>query len=315
MQRLLALALCAAFLVTSAGVKADGIPPKIDKQKIEAYVRYAEAIQPNVKVEVEDPVPSPLPGYYRLNVHFVLGTTKEDRKYFISQDGQDIINGTFWSLSESPFAETLKYLTGDGPSFGVPDARVTIIVFSDFECPYCRELAKSLRTNIPQKFPKDVRVVVKNFPIENIHPWSRAAAEAGACMADQSMGAFWAYHDWMFDHQSQVDGQFKDKKVDFPAYLKDTAAALGQQQQVDPAKVRSCMDTHASAAQVNKDIEEGKKLDITVTPTFYINGRPLAGAIPWDSIDTLIHLELNRPKEISSPMAKCCAVTPLATNK
>jgi len=119
----------------------------------------------------------------------------------------------------------------------------------------------------------------------------------------------------MFDHQSQVDGQFKDKKVDFAGYLKDTAAALAQQQQVDAAKVRSCIDTHAAAAQVNKDIEEGKKLDVTVTPTFYINGRPLPGAIPWTSIDTLIQLELNRPKEISSPLAKCCAVPTVATNK
>ena len=315
MQRVLALAWCAAFLVLSARVKADPSPPTIDKQKLEAYLRYAEAIQPTVKVEIEDPAPSPLPGYYRLNVHFLLGTQKEDHKYFISQDGQDIINGTFWSLNESPFANSLKYLTDEGPSFGVPDARVIIVVFSDFECPYCRELAKNLRTNIPQKYAKDARVVVKNFPIENIHPWSRAAAEAGACMADQSTGAFWAYHDWMFDHQSQVDGQFKDKKVDFAGYLKDTAAALAQQQQVDAAKVRSCIDTHAAAAQVNKDIEEGKKLDVTVTPTFYINGRPLPGAIPWTSIDTLIQLELNRPKEISSPLAKCCAVPTVATNK
>jgi hypothetical protein len=60
---------------------------------------------------------------------------------------------------------------------------------------------------------------------------------------------------------------------------------------------------------------EGKKLEIAVTPAFYINGRPLAGAMPWSSIDTLIQLELNRPKEIITPLAKCCAVTPLSANK
>ena len=122
-------------------------------------------------------------------------------------------------------------------------------------------------------------------------------------MADQSTGAFWAYHDWMFEHQSAVNTQFQDKKADFPAYLRDTTAALAKQQNVDPAKVRSCMDGHSSAAEVNKDVAEGNKLMVGSTPTFYINGRPITGAISWDSLDTLIRMELNRPKDIAATHA------------
>jgi protein-disulfide isomerase len=316
MQRVFARVFAAGVLLAGlTAIKADPVTPKIDKQKVEAYLRYAEGISSNVKVDVEDPSPSPFPGFYRLNVHLLLGSQKEDKRYYISEDGQRLVNGAFWSLNESPFADILSRLTADGPSFGVPDAKVTIIVFSDFECPYCRELAKNLRANIPQKYPKDVRVVLKNFPIDAIHPWARAAAEAGACMADQSTGAYWAYHDWTFENQSKLNTEFHDKKAEFPAYLRDAAATLAQQQNVDPAKVRSCIDAHASAAQVNKDVAEGDKLLIGSTPTFYINGRQIGGAISWASLDTLIQMELNRPKDIAAPIAKCCALAPLTASK
>jgi protein-disulfide isomerase len=291
------------FLAGLAAGYGTPVAPKIDKQKVEAYLRYAEGIASNVQVQVDDPAPSGYPGFYQLSVHMTLGSQKQDKRYFVSEDGQRIVNGSLWSLNESPFSDTLAHLTADGPSFGVPDAKITIVVFSDFECPYCREFAKSIRTNIPQKYPRDVRVVEKNFPIEAIHPWARAAADASACMAEQSTGAFWAYHDWMFEHQNAVNTQFQDKKADFQKYLKETAATLAQEQKVDPAKVRSCIDTHAAAAQVAKDMAEGEKLMVSSTPTFYINGRPVPGAISWGSLDTLIQMELNRPKDIGGPVA------------
>ncbi len=304
MRSVLALAVAvAALLCAPRGLNAAEATPKIDKAKVEAYLRYAEAYSSNVTVQVDDPIPTGFPGFYRLDVHLALGAQKEEKRYYISQDGQRVINGTLWSLNESPFTDALNRLSTAGPSFGVADARVTIVVFSDFQCPYCRELAKNLRTNIPQKYPKDVRVVMKNYPIEAIHPWARAAAEAGACMADQSTGAFWAYHDWMFEHQSAVNTEFQDKKADFPAYLRDTAASLAQQQNMDPAKVRSCIESHSSVGEVNKDVAEGNKLMVASTPTFYINGRAVNGAIPWASLDTLIQMELNRPKDIVSAHA------------
>jgi protein-disulfide isomerase len=304
MRTVFALGVATALLMFGpAAAKPDPVVPKIDKQKMTAYLRYAEAISSNVQIQLDDPAPSPYPGFYLLKVHLVLGAQKEDKRYYISLDGQRIVNGTFWTLNESPFADTLNRLTTDGPSFGVPDARVTVVVFSDFQCPYCRELAKNLRTNIPQKYPKDVRVVMKNFPIDAIHPWARAAAEAGACLAAQSTGAYWAYHDWVFEHQSAVNTEYQEKKAEFPAYLRNTAAALADQQKVDAAKVKACIENHSSAADVDKDLAEGNRLLIGSTPTFYVNGRPVGGAIPWNSVDTLIQMELNRPKEIAAPIA------------
>jgi protein-disulfide isomerase len=144
---------------------------------------------------------------------------------------------------------------------------------------------------------------MKNFPIAAIHPWARAAAEAGACMADAGTGAFWAYHDWVFEHQNEVNAQFQKDKDKFLAYLRDMAAGLAETQKVDVAKVKSCIDTHASAEEVNKDIAEGDSLKVASTPTLFINGRPIPGAIAWNQLDMLIQLELNRPKDIAGPVA------------
>src|SRR3954467_4158343 len=136
--------------------------PKINKEKFEIYVRYAEGFTSDVKISIDDPAPSPFKAYYRVLVHLTAGEHKLDRLYYVTSDGEQFMTGSIWRLNESPFLDTLEHLPTDGPSFGPPNARVTVVVFSDFECPYCRELAKTLRDNVPQKYPNDVRVIFKD---------------------------------------------------------------------------------------------------------------------------------------------------------
>ncbi len=198
------VAACAAVLLCAPETPSTPAP-KIDKQKLETYIRYAEGYSPEVKMAIDDPVPSAFPGYFRVLVHLSAGTHKLDRVYYVTPDGVQFINGSIWKLNESPFLDTLEHLPTDGPSFGPSNAKVTVVVFSDFECPYCRELAKTVRDNIPQKYPNDVRVVFKDFPIDSIHKWARAAAEAAHCLASQKPEAFWAFHDWVFEHQQEVN--------------------------------------------------------------------------------------------------------------
>jgi protein-disulfide isomerase len=284
--------------------------PKIDKPKFEAYLRYAESFTSGVKMAIDDPTPSPYTGYFRIVVHLTMGPQQAERVYYVSSDGERVVNGAIWNLNETPFLDTLQHLSTDGPSFGPVNAKVSIVVFSDFECPYCREFAKTMRDNIPQKYPNDVRVVFKNFPIEAIHKWARAAAEAGSCLASQKPSAFWAFHDWIFEHQQEANDTFEHQRETFDKYLKDRALLIAKEQNVDAAKVASCMETHASAQDVEKDLEEGRLLQVQQTPTLFVNGRTVAGAVPWATLDTIIQLELNRPKDIAEPPAamKCCEI-------
>ncbi len=271
--------------------------PKIDKPKLETYIRYAEAYSPEVKIAIEDPAPSAFPGYFRILVHLSAGTHKLDRVYYVSQNGGRFIHGSIWKLDQSPFLDTLEHLPTDGPSFGPSNAKVTVVVFSDFECPYCRELAKTVRDNIPQKYPNDVRVVFKDFPIDSIHKWARAAAEAAHCLGSQKPEAFWAFHDWIFEHQQEVN----------ESNLRDQVLAFAKQQNLDVLRVSSCLESHATAQQVTENEQIGAALQISKTPTMFVNGRMVDGSVNWDTLNSIIQLELKRPKEIAAGSGeKCC---------
>lgn len=292
--------LAAAFIAVAVLSAAQSAPPKIDKQQLQDYLRYAEGFTSNVQIELDDPTPSTMPGYYRILAHLTMGAQKADRLYYIAPDGKHVIAGSVWSLEKSPFADTLAQLPTTGPSFGPADARVNIVVFSDFECPYCREFAKTVRDNIPKKYPGDVRVVFEDFPLDAIHKWARAAAEASHCLEEQKPEAFWAFHDWIFEHQQEVnDGNVREKALD-----------IAKAQNLDLSKASSCMDTHATAAIVEQNLNVGRILQVQQTPTIFVNGRIIPGAVSWPTLDNVIQMELNRPKGIPGPSSKgCCSVT------
>ncbi|MDQ2843159.1 MAG: DsbA family protein [Acidobacteriota bacterium] len=287
---------CSAFfifavLVAASGSAADLNPaklPPLDKSKLERYLRYAEGFSPTVKFVIDDPAPTPLTGYYRLLVHLSMGEAKQEKIYYLTADGKHVLGGPLWDLNDNPFLETLGKLPVGGPSFGPSDAKFTLIVFSDFQCPYCREFARTLRDNLPQKYPKEVRVVFKDFPIDSLHPWARAAAEAGHCVGDGNQAAFWAFHDWIFQHQGEISSN----------NLREKVLGFAKEQSLDPSKVASCMDSHATKGEVEQNVQEGRELGIQQTPTFYLDGRTVPGAVPWTALNSLIEMEVNRPTSI-----------------
>jgi protein-disulfide isomerase len=273
---------------------------KLDKPRLEAYLRYAEGFSPGVKFEIDDPVSSPFKGYYRVVVHLSTAQSKLDRVYYVTPDGRDFISGSLWNINDNPFLDTLLHLPTSGPLFGPANAKVTLVIFSDFECPYCRAFAKTVRDNIPQKYPNEVRVVFKDFPIEKLHAWAFAAAEAAHCIAAQKPDAFWGFHDWIFQHQEEVNA----------GNVRDKATSFAKDQGIDPTKIQSCLDTHAMAAEVNEGIKAGELLQVQQTPTSFANGRQLSGAVEWKTLDEVIQIELNRPGSIPGPPAdKCCEMS------
>ena len=296
--RIASFALLGAFAAGLPG--AEPSTPRIDRAKWETFLRYAEGYLPNVKFVIDDPKPSVVPGFFDVSVHLSAGQSKLDRHYYLTADGQSIVSGSVWNLSHSPFAETLELLPKDGFSFGgPPDAPVNIVLFSDFECPYCSQLAKTLRDNLPGKYGDKVHILFEDFPLSAIHPWAHAAAESAHCLGNQKPAAFWAFHDWIFAHQQDVT----------EANLRAKTMELAKQQSVDESKVSACLDSHATAAQIDKSIDLGRLLQVQQTPTFFVNGRSENSALPWDRIAALIDFELNRPKEFAGSAAggrKCC---------
>jgi protein-disulfide isomerase len=282
--------LCTALLLIAVSVSAE---QKFDKTRFEGYVRYAELYTANVKIEVGDPVASPYPGILRVPVKVSLGKEERERSYYLLPDGR-YVNGNVWDLSKSPFLDTLERLPMNGPSFGPANAKVNIVVFSDFQCPYCRQLASSLRTELPKTYPNDVRVIFADFPLDAIHKWARAAAEAAHCMTDGNSPAFWEFHDWIFQHQGEItEANLHDKMLDY-------AKSKG----MDTGKVGACMQSHATAAEVEASQQLGASLGVEETPTMFIDGRLLSGALPWQTLQSVIKVELARPADIEMPSEK-----------
>jgi protein-disulfide isomerase len=176
-----------------------------------------------------------------------------------------------------PELPVLNVSADDDPWTGTAQASVTIVEFSDFECPYCRRSVPILK-ELLGKYPGKLRLVYRDFPGPN-HQQALPAAEAAQCAAEQSR--FWEYHDALFTQQTSGNGW------NFSALAQD----LGLHQTLFDA----CMKENRYREEVLKDLQDGLKLGVTSTPTFFINGRPLVGARPLADFQTIIDLLLNRP--------------------
>jgi protein-disulfide isomerase len=163
------------------------------------------------------------------------------------------------------------------PAAGPAAAPVTIVEFSDFQCPFCQSVAPTLK-EVREKYGDEVRVVWKDFPLTQIHPEAFKAAEAAHCAADQ--GKFWEYHDRLFANQQALQ----------PERLKSYAADMG----LDTAAFNSCLDSSKHGSRVSEGVAQGSRLGVNSTPTVYINGRMLSGAQPLQTFTTIIDEELSR---------------------
>jgi len=161
------------------------------------------------------------------------------------------------------------------PSKGPENAKVTLIEYSDFECPYCRQVVPSLRQVI-DKYGDKIRVEYRQFPLTGIHANAMAAARASLCANEQ--GKFWEMHDLMFEEQ---------KELAVPQ-LKEKAGRLG----LDQAAFHACMDGNRFSDVIEEDLRSGSLAGVTGTPAMFVNGRPLSGAVDAAAISEIIDEEL-----------------------
>jgi protein-disulfide isomerase len=278
-MKLLAIGLVAMSLAWAAPAKSF-----LDKSTLEHYLRHIELFRGEVEFKIDDPKPSKyLPGFSQVLVHVIHGEVEQGETFYISNDGKTIVKGDVYDIDKQPFQANLDKLTlNDQPSFGPPDAPVTIVEFGDFECPDCKMEAPVLRHNLPETFDGKVRVVFKNYPLESVHPWARAAAITGRCVYRQGQPAFWKFYDWIYENQDQIQ----------PDNLKSEVLKWAGQNGVDAAKLGQCIDTKATEAEVNASIAEGHSLGVQGTPTLFIDGRKIGGLM-WSDLQLVLQNELD----------------------
>jgi protein-disulfide isomerase len=180
-------------------------------------------------------------------------------------------------LFEAP--RTKVDVAATDPALGAASAPVTIVEFSDFQCPFCQRATPTLK-QLRQAYGDKIRIVWKDFPLTQIHPQAFKAAEAARCAEEQ--GKFWEFHDRLFGNQQALQ----------PDDLKKHAADLG----LDSAKFGSCLDSSKYAERVRDGVAAGTRLGVNSTPTVYVNGRVVQGAQPFEVFSGIIDEELESRK-------------------
>jgi protein-disulfide isomerase len=179
----------------------------------------------------------------------------------------------FQSLLEPPRFE----IAGEGPTRGPADAPITLVEFSDYQCPFCKS-AEAIVEQVLARYPTQVRLQFRHFPLDNIHPQARSAAEAALCAGEQ--GRFWEYHHELFKESPKLS----------EGHLGQYANRL----RLDRAAWDACMAEKRMAARVQADVEAGEKIGVSGTPAFYVNGLPVAGARSVEQFAAVIDEELER---------------------
>lgn len=172
----------------------------------------------------------------------------------------------------------------DDPFLGQSNAPVTVIEFSDFQCPFCRRFVEETLQEIKRNYVDTgkIRWVYRDYPLSQIHPYAEKAAEAADCAGEQ--GRFWEYHDLLFKNQAVWSAG--GATVEFRKY----ASSLG----LEEGRFNSCLDSGKYADEVSKDLADGLKAGVEGTPTFFVNGVKVVGAQPYDVFKTAIDAQLKR---------------------
>lgn len=285
-----------------AAPAATSPPPKgyLNKATMAAWVRHFRLYPAPVNLVVSDPMPSDVPGLLEISVSATMGAASEQSRYFVTRDGSKLIEGRSYDSTQNPFKRELDKLKTDfQPSMGTAGAPVVIVVFSDFQCGYCKKEAEILRTELLKAFPTQVRLYFKDFPLESIHPWAKPAAIGGRCVFRQKATAFWEYHDAIFAAQDKITAE----------NLRGRITEFAKTKELDTAQLEACLSSKSAEAEVDKSAGEARELGVQSTPTLYVNGRSIPGSVAWDNLKQIIEFEIGYQATAKNAGEQCCTLS------
>lgn len=192
--------------------------------------------------------------------------------YYLKQTGQYV--PIIPSVSQGTQQDT--YATTDDPALGNPRASVVVVEFSDFQCPFCKTMVPVIK-QLMNDYGDEVRFVYRDFPLAGDHPQAVPAAMAAQCAHEQ--GAFWQMHDRIFAAE----------KLD-EVFYKTTAVQLG----LDSITFNDCLEQSKYLSEIQQDFDEGRAAGVTATPTFFINGIKLEGAVPYAILQRAVLSQLEK---------------------
>jgi protein-disulfide isomerase len=257
-------------------------PPADIQHLVERHVRSHYSLPPSVKVILGPLRPSDFPNYDALTVSFVNAEKKQDFDFLLSRDHKTLVRLTLMDLTVDPNVAIMKKIDVRGrPTRGNKDAKVTVVNYDDFECPFCSRMHATLFPTLFKEYGDRVLFVYKDYPLEEIHPWAVHAAVDAGCLAAQNGDAYWDYADYLHGNQHAI-GNEKGRAGEY-AELDKLAALQGQKHNLDGVKLQACVKAQDEQA-VRASMHEAEGVGVDATPTMFINGQKLDGAVPEEDV-------------------------------
>jgi len=298
------------LLLICLGCVAQSAPPDVVR-KIERQVRSFYNVPTDMKVMVGPITPSTdWPGYDTVVVTFDGGESKKELKFLLSKDRNTMLRVTKFDLTKDPFAEVMSKIDVTGrPSRGNKSAKVVVVNFDDFECPYCAGMHQTLFPQIFKEYGDRVNFIYKDYPLAEIHPWAIHAAVDANCLAVQNTDAYWDFADYIHAHKHEVDNE-KTPGARLDAIDK-IAMLQGQKHNADVVKLQACVKAQNEDA-VKASMKEAEAIGVNATPTLFINGQKIDGAVPISEIRAALDSAL---KDAGQPVPEHLPPAPAPASK
>jgi protein-disulfide isomerase len=282
------------LLLICLGCSAQSPPPPASSpsassdltRMIDRQVRAHYSLPPDVKVSLGPLRSSDFPNYDALTITFAGPTKKQEFEFLLSRDHKTLMRLSKFDLTDDPYAEILKKIDVTGrPTRGNKDAKVKIVNYDDFECPFCSRMHATIFPGLFSEYGDRVLFIYKDYPLEEIHPWAVHAAVNANCLNTQNNEAYWDYADFLHANPHAVTGE-KGRDAQY-AELDKLATLQAQKHNLDVPKLQACLKAQDEKA-VRAAMREGEALGVEATPTMFINGQKLDGAVPAEDVKQVL---------------------------
>ncbi len=253
--------------------------------RIRRHFEAQDLIDSEVQVQVLGVVESEMPPLQRGRMRLWKGEEEQEVDFLATSDGRWFLRADPVDLTVDPVAQALAAISV-GPqevSIGPEDAPITIVEYSDYQCPFCARAETMVHEELLKDYGERVRFVFKHLPLVALHPWAQTASEIGLCVLRQAGGeVYWKYHREVFAHQREIA----------PEKATERLLGLAGEAGADTKAIRACEEADETLAIIEATVAEADALGVKATPTFFVNGRRLSGAQPIDAFRAVIATQL-----------------------
>lgn len=264
------------FLAAQAppAAQSESTPENVARA-VEIMIRLKFDVPTACDIKIQSRTPSQFTGYDKLRVIVSLAERSNELDLLISKDNKSLVRFENFDLSHNP---TLSIDLQGRPIRGKPDAPVTVINFDDLECPVCARMHEILKAEILERYGDKVRLIYKDNPLTDIHPWAMHAAVDAGCLAQQDSTAYWSFVDYVHTHGQEISDGGRNIEGSFSTLDRLASASGGSKPKIDRPMLLACLRKQ-DETPIRQSVKEAHDLGLNFTPALIVNGELVRGLV------------------------------------